>query len=109
VGLRRKGMASRRFPRARRRRRKLCEHPFLTYADALLLLYELADKKDPRYGTAAARWHAKFVLEASLPLGESHMVMEMFCGVTGARRQIVRRQLLGAVERAGMTARDVAA
>jgi hypothetical protein len=81
----------------------------VTYADALLLLYELADKKDPRYAAAAARWHAKFVLEARLPLGEASMVMEMLSGVTGARRQIVRRQLLGAVERAGLTARDMAA
>jgi hypothetical protein len=49
------------------------------------------------------------VLEASLPLGESHMVMEMLSGVTGARRQIVRRQLLVAVDRAGLTSRDMVA
>jgi hypothetical protein len=49
----------------------------VTYADALLLLYELADKQDPRYGAAAARWHARFVLEARLPLGESAIVMDM--------------------------------
>jgi hypothetical protein len=81
----------------------------VTYADALLLLYELADKKDPRYSPAAARWHAKFVLEGRLSLGESQMVMEMLSGVTGPQRQIVRRQLLGAVERAGLSHRDVAA
>jgi hypothetical protein len=82
---------------------------FVTYADALLLLYELADKQDKRYQAAAARWHAKFVLEARLPLGESQMVMQMLSGITGPQRQIVRRQLLVAVERAGLTARDMAA
>jgi hypothetical protein len=28
------------------------------YADALLLLFELADKEDERFQLAAARWHA---------------------------------------------------
>ncbi len=37
------------------------------------------------------------------------MVMEMLAGVTGARRQVVRRQLLVAVERAGLTARNMVA
>jgi hypothetical protein len=49
------------------------------------------------------------VLETRLPLGESHLVMEMLAGVTGAQRQIVRRQLLVAVERAGLSHRDVTA
>jgi hypothetical protein len=37
------------------------------------------------------------------------MVMDMLGGVTGPRRQIVRRQLLVAVERAGLIPRDMAA
>lgn len=45
---------------------------------------------------------------AGLPLGESHMVMEMLSGVTSARRHIVRRQLRRAVERARLSRRDVA-
>jgi hypothetical protein len=32
------------------------------YADALLLLFELADREDERFQQAAARWHARFVL-----------------------------------------------
>lgn len=31
---------------------------FVTFADALLLLFELADKKDERFHAEAARWHA---------------------------------------------------
>jgi hypothetical protein len=38
------------------------------FADALLLLFELADREDERFHVAAARWHARFVLEANLPL-----------------------------------------
>jgi hypothetical protein len=41
------------------------------YADALLLLFELADREDERFQLAAARWHARFVLEAGLPLREA--------------------------------------
>jgi hypothetical protein len=63
----------------------LCEHLFVTFADALLLLYELADKQDKRYQAAAARWHARFVLEARLPLGESAMAMELLRGITGSQ------------------------
>jgi hypothetical protein len=74
----------------------------VTYADALLLLYELADTQDKRYEAAAARWHARFALEARLDLGESAMVMELLRGITGPQRHVVRRQLLVAVERAGL-------
>ena len=38
------------------------------YSDALLLLFELGDREDERFQLAAARWHARFVLEAGLPL-----------------------------------------
>jgi hypothetical protein len=54
-------------------------------ADALLLLYELADREDKRYQSAAARWHARFVLEAGLPLGEAQMVMNMLSEVSAVR------------------------
>jgi hypothetical protein len=36
------------------------------YADALLLLFELADREDERFQLAAARWHARFVLEGGV-------------------------------------------
>lgn len=80
---------------------------FVTYADALLLLYELADRRDKRYQAAAARWHARFVLEAGLPLGDSEVVMNMLCGIRGASRHIVRRRLLARVEEAGLTTSEV--
>jgi hypothetical protein len=79
----------------------------VTFADALLLLYELADRDDQRYKTAAARWHARFVLEANLPLGEAQLVMNMLCGIGGADRHIVRRRLLESVEKAGLTRSDI--
>ena len=36
----------------------ICEHLFVMFADALLLLFELADQEDERFQAAAARWHA---------------------------------------------------
>lgn len=85
-------------------------HDFvMNFAFALLLLYELADKGDERFAAAAARWHARFTLEAGLPLDEAEMVMRLLCGVRGANRLIVRRQLLAFVDRAGLSARDMAA
>lgn len=88
--------------------RRLYEHPFVMYADALLLLlFELADREDERFQLAAARWHARFVLEANLPLRESEAVMTLLCRLRGADRHVVRRRLLLSVERAGLTAREI--
>ena len=42
---------------------------FVTFGDALLLVFEFADKEDRRFRHAAARWHARVVLEANLDLG----------------------------------------
>jgi hypothetical protein len=56
------------------------------------LLFELADKEDDRFQAAAARWQARFVLEANLPLPEG--VMTLLCRLRGADRHIVRRLLL---------------
>ncbi len=87
--------------------RGLCEHPFVMFADALLLLFELADKEDERFQVAAARWHARFVLEAKLPLRDAEAVMMLLCRLRGADRHIVRRRLLLSVERAGLTTREI--
>jgi hypothetical protein len=57
---------------------------FVTFADALMLLFELADKEDSRFQPAAARWHARFVLAAGLPLRDSEMVMNLLCGIRSA-------------------------
>jgi hypothetical protein len=77
------------------------------FADALLLLFELADREDERFQPAAARWHAHFVLEAKLPLREAEGVMTLLCRLRGADRDVVRRCLLLAVERAGLTTREI--
>ena len=77
------------------------------FSDALLLLFEMADKEDKRFQVAAARWHACFVLEANLPLREAEPVMEMLCRLRGADRLVVRRRLLLAVERAGVATTEI--
>ncbi len=85
----------------------ICEHPFVMFADALLLLFELADREDERFQAAAARWHARFVLEANLPLRDAEGVMTLLCRLRGADRHVVRRRLLLSVERAGLTTREI--
>ena len=77
------------------------------FSDALLLLFELADKEDERFQVAAARWHARFVLEARLPLREAETVMVLLCRLRGADRLVVRRRLLLLVERDGLTTREI--
>jgi hypothetical protein len=77
------------------------------FPDALLLLFELADREDQRFQVAAARWHACFVLEADLPLREAEGVMALLCRVRGADRLVVRRRLLLSVERAGLATREI--
>lgn len=57
----------------------LCEQLFVMFADGLLLLFEMADREDERFQSAAARWHAYFVLEAGLPLREAEAVMTLLC------------------------------
>jgi hypothetical protein len=84
-----------------------CEHAFVMFSDALLLLFEMADREDERFQAAAARWHARFVLEADLPLREAEGVMTLLCRLRGADRHVVRRRLLLSVERAGLTTREI--
>ena len=78
----------------------------MLYSDALLLLYEMADKEDERFQVAAARWHARFVLEAGLTLRDAESVMTLLCRLRGADRHVVRRRLLlSSSERAWRAAR----
>jgi hypothetical protein len=77
------------------------------FADGLLLLFEVADREDERFQVAAARWHARFVLEARLPLREAEVIMTLLCRLLGADRLVVRRRLLAAVERAGLATREI--
>jgi hypothetical protein len=73
------------------------------------MLFELADREDPRFQPAAARWHARFVLEAELPLRDAEGVMALLCRLRGADRQVVRCRLLLSVDRAGLTMREISA
>ena len=77
------------------------------FADALLLLFELADREAERFQVAAARWHARFVLEAELPLRDAEGMMTLLCRLRRADRIVVRRRLLLTVERAGLTTREI--
>lgn len=81
----------------------------MMFTDGLLLLFELADREDQRFQLAAARWHARFVLEAQLPLREAEGVMTLLCRLRSADRQVVRRRLLLSVERAGLSTREIPA
>jgi len=85
----------------------VCEHLFVMFADGLLLLFEMADREDERFQVAAARWHARFVLEAKLPLREAETVMALLCRLRGADRLVVRRRLLSLVERAGLATQEI--
>lgn len=73
----------------------------------MLLLFELADREDERFQLAAARWHARFVLQAMLPLRDAEAVMTLLCRLRGADRHVVRRRLVLTVERAGLTTREI--
>jgi hypothetical protein len=85
----------------------VCDHLFVMFADGLLLVFELADREDERFQVAAARWHARLVLEAKLPLREAEAVMTLLCRLRGADRLVVRRRLLALVERAGLATREI--
>jgi hypothetical protein len=77
------------------------------YSDAVLLLYEMADRNDERFQVAAALRHARFVLEAKLPLRDAETVMTLLTRLRGADHLVVRRRLLLAVERAGLATREI--
>jgi hypothetical protein len=79
----------------------------VTFADALLFLFELADTEDRRFQPAASRWHARFALEAHLTLNDSQLVMNLLCGLRSANRHVVRRRLLDQIARAGLTTREI--
>jgi hypothetical protein len=80
---------------------------FVMFADGLLLLFEMADREDERFQLAAARRHARFVLEAKLPLREAEAVTTLLSRLRGADRLVVRRRLLASVERAGLATREI--
>jgi hypothetical protein len=80
---------------------------FVTFGDALLMLFEVADREDERFQSAAARWHARFTLAAGLTLQESGLVLNMLGDMRGAHRIVLRRRLIGQVDRAGLAAREI--
>lgn len=79
----------------------------MTFGTALFYLFELADRNDPKYGPAAARWHARFVLKAGLTLGEAETIMSQLCGIKGPNRLLLRRSLAQRVEKLGLTATEI--
>jgi hypothetical protein len=76
------------------------------FADALLLRFEMADRGDERFQSAAARSHARFVLEAGLPLREAEGVMTLLCRLRGADRHVVRRAVARGRARGTYDTRD---
>lgn len=53
------------------------ELPVIALEDALRILRVLADKGDPRFGRAAARFAARVVTERSLAPAETHRVLAL--------------------------------
>jgi hypothetical protein len=63
--------------------------------------------EDERFQVPADRWHARFVLEAELPLREAEGVMTVLCRLRGADRHVVRSRLLLVVERVGPMTQEI--
>ena len=42
-----------------------CEHSFVMFSDALLLLFEMADREDERFQAAAARWQDAYGIDTA--------------------------------------------
>jgi len=68
--------------------------------EALLLCLLLLD--DPRFSKAAAKWHARFVIERRLALAESQMLLGLLHGLTGEGRHGTAVALAAVVARYGM-------
>jgi hypothetical protein len=59
----------------------------LSLADALALCLLIAAEDPVRFDRAAARWHARFVLEAGrIGLGESHLALAAVAALPGPAR-----------------------
>src|SRR2546423_11895234 len=97
-----KGTAHGRFQRAIQRRhlfhaelaaRELGQ---LSLTDALALCLLIAEREPARWPRAAARWHARFVLEArGIGLKESAMALQALTGLTGAAGEASAQTLPG--------------
>jgi hypothetical protein len=89
------GSAYGRFQRAMRRRQLFHaelaarELGHLSLADALSLAVLIADAEPQRWPRAAARWHARFVLEAKgIGLDESALAFTAVAALRGTHRQL---------------------
>lgn len=69
--------------------------------EALLLVVLLLDER--RYGKAAAKWHARLVLERRISLTESQMLLCLLQALVGEGRTVAARALAGVVAGYGMT------
>jgi hypothetical protein len=94
------GSAYGRFQRAMRRRHlfhaELAARELgrLSLADALDLAVLIAEAEPQRWPQAAARWHARFVLEAKgIDLDESALAFAAIAGLRGKHRDLAARTL----------------
>jgi hypothetical protein len=53
------------------------EVPHVSLEDALRILVVMAEKRDPRYGKAAARWAARLTAERRLGLDDSRRALAL--------------------------------
>lgn len=51
--------------------------PHISLEDALRILLVMAERRDPRYGRAAARWAARLTAEHRLELDQSRQVLAL--------------------------------
>ena len=77
----------------------------LSLADALDFLLLLSEKDPARFDPAAARWHARFVLEARrLPLADSQMLLGAVAGLRRPAPTIALDTICGLAEKTHKTA-----
>lgn len=77
----------------------------LSLADALDFLLLLSEKDPARFDPAAARWHARFVLEARrLPLADSQLLLGAVAGLRTPAPVIALDTICGLAEKVHQSA-----
>jgi hypothetical protein len=79
----------------------------LTLADALALALLIADAEPERWPRAAARWHARFVLEAKgIGLDESALAFAAVVALRGKHRELAAQTLQQLARSRGLASVD---
>jgi hypothetical protein len=79
----------------------------LSLADALALTLLIAEAEPKRWPRAAARWHARFVLEAKgIGLDESALVLAALAALRGNHRQLAIQALRDLARSHGLASLD---